>query len=179
LVCGGSSRLAPDPPCPSVLPPGAGNEEAKKAVKTDEKRANETEERAILEPGVVHRQLDAPTVRRDDDGDMTAIPAIEQTQAGLQNVARRTRAVAAVYEALRDRATSSRWSGGARRRTPARRSSVRAPRSRGIGETAGTPAVSQSPKGSLQERVHRQRCPASRTSAELATADSMRRTRKA
>jgi hypothetical protein len=183
-------RLAPDPPCPSVLPPGAGNEEAKKAIKTDEKRANEAKERAVLEPGV-DRQLDAPTVRRDDDGDVATIPAIEQTQAGLQNVARRTRAVAAVYEALRDRATSEpradRSRVCARRRNDrvgigarcACQSIALADACWGIGETAGTPAVSQSPKGSLQERVHRQRCPASRTSAELATADSMRRTRKA
>jgi hypothetical protein len=165
-------RLAPDPPCPSVLPPGAGNEEAKKAVKTDKKRAKETEERTILEPGVVHRKLDAPTVRRDDDGDMAAIPAIEQTQAGLQHVARRTRAVAAVYEALRDRATAAlRWlAGGA--------VGELRPGS-GIGETAGKPTVPQSPRGSLGARVHRQRCPASRTRAELATADSRSRTRKA
>jgi len=187
LVCGGSSRLASVPPCPSVLPPGAGNEEAEKAVKTDAKRAKETEKRAILEAGVVHRQLDAPTVRRDDDGDMAAIPAIEQTQAGLQNDARRTRAMAAVYEAPRDRATSgptaSRSSSAVVRGSGGRSTAVdrRRPRDRirEIGETAGKPAVSQSPKGSLRARVHRQRCPASRTSAELATADSMRRTRKA
>ena len=179
MVCGGSSRLAPDPPCPSVLPPGAGNEEAKKAVKTDKKRAKEAEEGAVLEPGIVQWHLDAPAVRRDDDGDVAAIPAIEQTQAGLQNVARRTRAVAAVYEAVPDRATSFRRTAGGRPRALLGRALVGARGSAGIGETAGTPAVSQSPKGSLELRVHRQRCPASRTSAELATADSMRRTRKA
>jgi hypothetical protein len=179
LVCGGSSRLAPDPPCPSVLPPGAGNEEAKKAVKTDEKRAKETEEGAVLEASVVDRQLDAPTVRRDDDGDVAAIPAIEQSQAGLQKLARRSRAVAAVYEPLGDPATSGGWRPGATPRISRRRSSVLTRESSGISETAGNPAASQSPKGSLEARVHRQRCPASRTSAELATADSMSRTRKA
>jgi hypothetical protein len=79
LVCGGASRLAPVPPCSSVLPPGAGNEEAEKAVKTDEKRAKEAKERAVVETCVVQGHLDAPTVRRHDDGDMAAIPAIEQT----------------------------------------------------------------------------------------------------
>jgi hypothetical protein len=37
---------------------------------------------------------------------MAAIPAIEQTQRGLPNVTRPTRAVRAVYEALDDRATT-------------------------------------------------------------------------
>ena len=107
MVCGGSSRLAPDPPCPSVLPPGAGNEEAKKAVKTDEQRAKEAEERSVLEAGVVQWHLDAATVRRDDDGDVASILAIEQTQGGLPNAARSFRAVIAVYGALHDDATAS------------------------------------------------------------------------
>ena len=108
MVCGGSSRLAPDPPCSSVLPPGAGNEEAKKAVKTDEKRAKETEERTVLESGVIQRHLDASTVRRHDDGDVASIPAIEQTQTVLPNAARSFRAVIAVYGALNDHATGVR-----------------------------------------------------------------------
>jgi hypothetical protein len=41
-------RLAPVPPRPSVLPPGAGNEEAEKAVETGKKRAKKTEERYVL-----------------------------------------------------------------------------------------------------------------------------------
>jgi len=83
LVCGGSSRLASVPPCPSVLPPGAGNEKAEKAVKTDQERAKKGEERTVGETRAVQGHLDAPTVRRHDDGDLAAIPAIEQTQCGL------------------------------------------------------------------------------------------------
>jgi len=49
LVFGGSMRLAPFPPCPSVLPPGAGNEEAEKAVETGKERANQTEEGYVVE----------------------------------------------------------------------------------------------------------------------------------
>jgi hypothetical protein len=85
LVFGGSMRLAPVPPRSSVLPPGAGNEEAKKAVKTGKKRAKKTEERYVVETGAVQRNLDMPAVARHDDGDMAAIPVIEQTQRGLQN----------------------------------------------------------------------------------------------
>jgi len=136
LVCGGSSRLAPDPPCSSVLPPGAGNEEPEKAVKTDEKRAKEAEDRSVLETGVVQRHLDTPTVCRDDDGDVAAVPTVEQTQLGLPNAARRSRAVPAVYGALCDRAT-----------TPAGAAAIRPAPPDGAGnrETAGVPAVSQFP----------------------------------
>ena len=70
-------RLAPVPPRSSVLPPGAGNEEAKKAVKTGEKRAKKTEERYVLKTGAVQRNLDTPTVARDRDGNVTVIPAAE------------------------------------------------------------------------------------------------------
>jgi len=76
-------RLAPVPPCPSVLPPGAGNEEAEEAVKTGKERAKKTEERYVVETGAVQRDLDAPTIARHDDGDMATIPAIEQTQRVL------------------------------------------------------------------------------------------------
>ena len=76
-------RLAPVPPRSSVLPPGAGNEKAEKAVKTDQERAKKGEERAVGETRAVQGHLDAPTVRRHDDGDLAAIPAIEQTQCGL------------------------------------------------------------------------------------------------
>jgi hypothetical protein len=106
LVFGGSLRLAPVPPRSSVLPPGAGNEEAEKPVDTGKKRAKKTEERYVLQTGVVHRDLDATTIGRQGDGDMAAIPAVEQTHTGLPNVARPTRAVRAVYEALNDRATT-------------------------------------------------------------------------
>ena len=99
-------RLAPVPPCSSVLPPGAGNEEPEKALKADEERAKKGEERTVRQTGVVQWQLDAATVRRDDDGDVASIAAIEQTQAGLPNETRPTRAVRAVYEAIRERATT-------------------------------------------------------------------------
>jgi hypothetical protein len=99
-------RLAPVPPRSSVLPPGAGNEEAKKTVKTGKERAKKTEERYVVETGAVQGNLDTPTVARHGDRDMAAIRAIEQTQRGLHNVTRPTRAVRAVYEALGDRATT-------------------------------------------------------------------------
>ncbi|GAC1663512.1 MAG: hypothetical protein NVS9B8_02620 [Candidatus Limnocylindrales bacterium] len=50
----------------------------------------ETEERTVGQPGVIQGQLDAPTVRRDGDGDMAAIPTSEQTQCGLPIVLGRT-----------------------------------------------------------------------------------------
>jgi hypothetical protein len=106
LVCGGSSRLASDPPCSSVLPPGAGNEEAAKAVKTDKERAKKAEERSVLETLVVQRHLDAPTVRRDGDGDVAAVPTVEQGQFGLPCARPGDPGVRAVYEALGDHATT-------------------------------------------------------------------------
>src|SRR5207344_2134369 len=97
-----SVRLAPVPPCSSVLPPGAGNEEADKAVKTDEERAKKGEERTVREAWSVQGHLHAASIRPDGDGDVAAIVPIEQTQHGLPNVTRPTRAVRAVYEALHD-----------------------------------------------------------------------------
>ena len=73
-------RLAPVPPRSSVLPPGAGNEEPKKALKTDDEGAKETEERAVRQTGVVQGHLDTPTIRANRDGDVASIAAIEQTQ---------------------------------------------------------------------------------------------------
>ena len=100
-------RLAPVPPRSSVLPPGAGNEEAKKAVKTGKQRAKKTEERSVVEVRAVQRNLDVPAIARHDDGDTAAVLAIEQAQDGLQNnMAQPTRAVRAVYEALGDDATT-------------------------------------------------------------------------
>ena len=72
--------LAPVPPRSSVLPPGAGNEEPKKALKTDEERAKKTEERAVRQTGVVQGHLDTPTIRANGDGDVASIATIEQTQ---------------------------------------------------------------------------------------------------
>ena len=79
-MIGGSSRLAPVPPSSSVLPPGAGNEEAKKALKTDDERAKKTEERAVRQTGVVQGHLDTPTIRANRDGHVAPIASVEQTQ---------------------------------------------------------------------------------------------------
>jgi len=95
-VFGGLSRLATVPPRTSVLPPGAGNE-PKKAIKAQE-RAKKGEEGYVSEPVRVDRHVDAAAVRRDDDGDSAAIPAIELAQVGLQtgHPPERSRAVRAV-----------------------------------------------------------------------------------
>jgi len=90
-----SVRLAPDPPRPSVLPPGARNE-LEKPIKAE--RAKKREERYVGEPVRLDRHMDAATVRRHDDGDLAAILSIETAQAGLQgaSTARRPGAVRAV-----------------------------------------------------------------------------------
>jgi hypothetical protein len=79
-------RLASVPPVASVLPPGAGNEEPKKALETDDERAKETEERTVRETGVVEGHLDTATVRANRDGDVASIASVEQTQDHLPNV---------------------------------------------------------------------------------------------
>ncbi len=71
------------PPRSSVLPPGAGNK-AEKAIQPKEERAKKGEKRYINEPGVAHRQVHAAAIRRDDDGDATAIPSVEQAQVRLR-----------------------------------------------------------------------------------------------
>jgi hypothetical protein len=81
-VFGGPALSAPDPPRSSVLPPGAGNE-AKKADKTKPKRAKYTEERYVDQTCVVNRDLDTPTITRQHDGDVAAIPTVEQAQLRL------------------------------------------------------------------------------------------------
>ena len=76
-------RLAPDPPRSSVLLPGAGNE-AKKAGKTERKGPKKAEEGYVIrEAQIFQRHLHAPSIRRDDDGDVAAIPTVEQAQCGL------------------------------------------------------------------------------------------------
>jgi len=68
---------APDPPRSSVLPPGAGNEEAKKALKAQEERAKKVEGGyAELEVAGGHGHTAA--VRRDHDGEGAAIPVLEE-----------------------------------------------------------------------------------------------------
>ena len=75
-----SSRLAALVPRPTV-PPGAGNE-AKKPIKAQE-RADKGEERYVGERVRIDGHMDAPTVRRHDDGDLATILPIELAQAGL------------------------------------------------------------------------------------------------
>ena len=81
-VFGGASRLATVPPRASVLSPGAGNE-PKKAIKAQE-RANKGEEIYVAEAARLDRHVDAAAIARHDDGDRSAVPAIELAQVGLQ-----------------------------------------------------------------------------------------------
>ena len=151
----GSSRLAPVPPVASVLPPGAGNEEPKKALKADDEGAQESEGRAVRQAGVVQGHLDTPAVRPNGDGNMASIATIEQTQHGLQNVpgspgrsAQSTsRSVIAQPPELHRHGTGAlQWPDGRLRIGP------------GIHETAGRPTVSSVPCGADGRRsVHFQR----------------------
>jgi hypothetical protein len=63
----------------SSLPPGAGNE-YEYALNTQLYRAEQTEEGYVDQAEVLDRHLHATTVRLDGDGDVAAVPAIEQTQ---------------------------------------------------------------------------------------------------
>ena len=74
------SLLASVPPSPAVLPPGAGNEEAEKALKTDDERVKETKERTVRQTGVVQGHLDTPAIAPNRDCHVASIAAIEQTQ---------------------------------------------------------------------------------------------------
>ena len=82
-VFGGVSRLATVPPRTSVLSPGAGNQ-PKKAIKAQE-RANKGEEIYVAKAIRLDRHMDAAAIGRCDDGDRSAVPAIELAQVGLQN----------------------------------------------------------------------------------------------
>ena len=99
------SLLASVPPRSSVLPPGAGNEEAKKALKADDEGAKKTEDRTVRQTCVVQGHLDTPTIRTNRDGDVASIATIEQTQDWSPAHAQPIRAVRAVYEADGDPAT--------------------------------------------------------------------------
>jgi hypothetical protein len=68
------------PPCPSVSP-GAGNE-PEKAIKP-RKRAKKIEERYVGQAGWLERDVDAPAIRRDRDGDGATISTIQPAQGGL------------------------------------------------------------------------------------------------
>jgi hypothetical protein len=88
-VAGALSALVP--PRPSVLPPGAGNEEAGKALKAGKERANKVEERYAEGIEVADGHGHLPAIRPDGDGDCMAIPAPEQVQAIRLLVARERR----------------------------------------------------------------------------------------
>ena len=77
-VAGASVALVP--PRSSVLPPGAGNEEAKKALKPGKERAKKVERGSALEVEVAQGHGHAAAVGRHDDGD-AAIPTLEEAQA--------------------------------------------------------------------------------------------------
>jgi hypothetical protein len=83
--------LALVPPRPSVLPPGAGNEEAKKALKPGKERAKKVEQGYGEGIEVADRHRDATTIGPDGDGDCAAMAAPEQVQATGLLVARRRR----------------------------------------------------------------------------------------
>ena len=73
-------RLALVPPRASVLPPGAGNE-PKKPIKA-QKRAKKREE-GYVQGLVSDRQVHAAAIRRDDDGDLATILAIDHARSSL------------------------------------------------------------------------------------------------
>ena len=80
-MLGGGRLVALVPPRPSVLPPGAGNEEAKKALKAGKERAKKCEGGYVLGLEVAQGHGDAATVGRHDDGDAAAAATLEEVQA--------------------------------------------------------------------------------------------------
>src|SRR4051794_11172549 len=80
-VFGGGASVALVPPRSSVLPPGAGNEEPKKALKPDKERAKKIEKGGVLGIEVAQRHLDTAAIGRHDDGDTPAAVTLEEVQA--------------------------------------------------------------------------------------------------
>ena len=78
-----SLRLAPVPPCSSVLPPGAGNK-PEKAVQPEEERAKKSGKRYVDQARAVDRHVHAAAVRRHHDGDAATISSVELTQVDLR-----------------------------------------------------------------------------------------------
>ena len=70
----------PDPPRSSVLPPGAGNEEHKKALKAQEERAKKIEG-GYTELEVASGHEHAAAIRRHGDTDGAAVPVQREAQA--------------------------------------------------------------------------------------------------
>jgi hypothetical protein len=73
--------VATVPPRPSVLPPGAGNEERKKALKAGKERAKKREGGYVPGLEVAQGHGDAAAVSRHDDGDAIATVTLEEIQA--------------------------------------------------------------------------------------------------
>ena len=73
--------MATVPPRPSVLPPGAGNEEPKKALEAGKERAKKREGGYVLVIEVAQGHGDAASVGRHDDGDAVATVTLEEIQA--------------------------------------------------------------------------------------------------
>jgi hypothetical protein len=73
--------VATVPPRSSVLPPGAGNEEANKALKAGKKRAKKVEGGYAQGLEVAQGDVDTPAIGRHDDGDAAAAAALEEVQA--------------------------------------------------------------------------------------------------
>ncbi len=92
-VAGASAALVP--PRSSVLPPGAGNEEAKKAVKPGKERAKQVEKGYVPGGQVAQGDGHAAAIGRHDDGDGAVVAILEEAQATRLPVARlwRVRAV--------------------------------------------------------------------------------------
>jgi hypothetical protein len=78
-VVGASVALVP--PRSSVLPPGAGNEEAKKALKAGKERAKKIEGRYALGLEIAQGHVHAAPIARHDDGDAAAAATLEEVQA--------------------------------------------------------------------------------------------------
>jgi len=77
-VAGASVALVPPPS--SVLPPGAGNEEPKEALKAGKERAKEIEREYVPGVEVTQGHGHAAAVSGDDDGN-AAIPTLKEVQA--------------------------------------------------------------------------------------------------
>ena len=75
------ASVATVPPRSSVLPPGAGNEEAKEALKAGQERANKVEGGYALGLEVAQGHVDAASIRRHDDGDAAAVATLGEVQA--------------------------------------------------------------------------------------------------
>jgi len=69
------------PPCPSVLPPGAGNKEEPKALEAGKERAKQIDGGYALGLEVAEGHGPAPAVGHHDDDDAAAVATLEEIQA--------------------------------------------------------------------------------------------------